>query len=215
MAAAAVSTCGMVAGDVTGDKRLLVSGRPTPSLASLSVLTTNQKGLIAEMAVIAECVSLGIGVSRPLDDERYDLILDLRPRLIRVQCKWASRCGDVVSAGLYSNRRGPDRMITKRYTPDEIDCFAVHCAELERSFLIPAETCRMRQIRLRLGPTKNNQAIGIRWAQDYEFAAKLRPLVGAVAQLGERDAGSVEATGSSPVRSTRRGSAETSSLMRR
>ena len=39
---------------------------------------------------------LGIGVSRPLDDERYDLILDLRPRFFRVQCKWAVRRGDVV-----------------------------------------------------------------------------------------------------------------------
>jgi hypothetical protein len=47
------------------------------------VLTTNQKGLVAATAVIGECVRLGIGVCRPLDDERYDLILDLRPRLLR------------------------------------------------------------------------------------------------------------------------------------
>ena len=30
-------------------------------------------------------------VSRPLGDERYDLIFDLRPELLRIQCKWAVR----------------------------------------------------------------------------------------------------------------------------
>jgi PD-(D/E)XK endonuclease len=54
------------------------------------VLTTNQKGLTAETAVTAECIRLDLGVAKPIDDERYDLILDLRPRLLRVQCKWAS-----------------------------------------------------------------------------------------------------------------------------
>jgi hypothetical protein len=100
------------------------------------MLTTNQKGLIAETAVIGECVRLGIGVCRPLDDERYDLILDLRPRLLRVQCTWAARYDDVVVARLDSNRRGPNGMITRRYTPDEVDCFAAHCAELGQSFLL-------------------------------------------------------------------------------
>src|SRR4051794_22915992 len=52
-----------------------------------SVLTTNQKGTIAEMAVVLECAKAGIGVSRPIDDERYDLVLDLRPQLPRIQCK--------------------------------------------------------------------------------------------------------------------------------
>jgi hypothetical protein len=48
---------------------------------------------------------------------------------------------------------------------------------------------------------RKNQQIGIRWASDYEFDAKLRSL-GAVAQLGERQSGTLEATGSSPVGST-------------
>src|SRR5690242_10395847 len=73
VAAAAVSTSGMVAGDVTGDKRLLVFRRPMTSVPLLSVLTTNQKGLIAETAVMHECAKLGIPVAQPLGDERYDL----------------------------------------------------------------------------------------------------------------------------------------------
>jgi hypothetical protein len=46
-----------------------------------TVLTTDQKGLIAEQAVIFECVRLGVGVAKPLGDERYDLIVDLGVKL--------------------------------------------------------------------------------------------------------------------------------------
>jgi hypothetical protein len=53
------------------------------------MLTTNQKGKLAEAKVAALCLDLGLGVTWPFDDERYDMILDLRPRLLRVQCKWA------------------------------------------------------------------------------------------------------------------------------
>jgi hypothetical protein len=52
------------------------------------MLTTNQKGFIAEQAVILECARRASPVSRPLDDQRYDLVLDLGSRLLRVQCKW-------------------------------------------------------------------------------------------------------------------------------
>ena len=57
------------------------------------MLTTDQKGAIAEQAIAWEAIRRGLGVSLPIGDERYDLILDLRPRLLRVQCKWASRIG--------------------------------------------------------------------------------------------------------------------------
>src|SRR5437588_11993735 len=52
-------------------------------------MTPNQKGAIAEAAIAWQATKLGIGVLKPLGEgERYDLVLDLRPRLLRVQCKW-------------------------------------------------------------------------------------------------------------------------------
>jgi hypothetical protein len=51
------------------------------------MLTTNQKGAIAEMAVANAAVRHGLGVWLPLADEPCDLVLDLRPQLLRVQCK--------------------------------------------------------------------------------------------------------------------------------
>ncbi len=137
-------------------------------------LTTNQKGLIAENAIIRQAILHGIGVSRPLDDERYDLILDLRPGLLRTQCKWAMRQGDVVVVRCYTSRRGPAGMIVKRYPVDEIDLIAAYCAELDRCYCLPAsEFASKRLVHLRLSPSPNNQTAGINSATDYEFDARL------------------------------------------
>ena len=39
-------------------------------------MTTDQKGAIAEACIAAAAIKLGVGVFRPLADERYDLIFD-------------------------------------------------------------------------------------------------------------------------------------------
>jgi hypothetical protein len=143
------------------------------------MLTTNQKGFIAETAVIHECARLGIPVARPLDDQRYDLIFDLGAKLLRVQCKWAARAGEVVAIRTRTCRRAREGLIHRSYGPDEIDAIAAFCIETGKCYLLPHELSVDRvMVQLRLGPTKNNQSVGIRWASDYEFAAKLRPLLG-------------------------------------
>jgi PD-(D/E)XK endonuclease len=167
------------------------------------MLTTNQKGTLAEAKITALAVEYGLGVSRPLDDERYDLILDLRPALVRVQCKWARRIGDVVCARLYTSRRGPEGSRSRRYSPGEFDAFGLYCPDNERCYLLPADDCiANRQLHLRLGPPRNNQESRIRWARDHEFGATLSRLSGPIAQLGERLAGSQKVAGSSPAGST-------------
>jgi hypothetical protein len=68
-------------------------------------LTTDQKGAIAETAIVHAAVKLGIAVFKPVvDGERYDLIFDLRDDLVRVQCKWAPLRGDVIAVRCYSSR---------------------------------------------------------------------------------------------------------------
>jgi PD-(D/E)XK endonuclease len=61
------------------------------------MLTTNQKGAIAETAIAAAATKLGIRVLRPLDEGgRYDLVFDVAGALLKVQCKWAARKGGVI-----------------------------------------------------------------------------------------------------------------------
>jgi PD-(D/E)XK nuclease superfamily protein len=165
------------------------------------VLTTDQKGAIAETAIAHEAVKLGFDVYKPINEgTRYDLILDIDWRLIRVQCKWASRHGDVLVVRAYSCRRTAHGLLRRAYTAQEIDAFAAYCAERDRCYLLPIECFpQQRQIQVRLGPTKNNHQLGVDWARDYEFAARLERPQGAVAQLGERVAGSHEVRGSSPL----------------
>lgn len=149
------------------------------------MLTTNQKGAIAETAIAHAAVKLGIGVFKPLADERCDFVFDLRPQLVRVQCKWAVRTGDAVSIRCYSSCRTSTGTVRLVYTREEIDALAAYCAELDRCYLLPmAMFAGQKQIQLRLAPARNNQRTGINWAREFEFAATLRRL-GAVAQLGE------------------------------
>jgi PD-(D/E)XK endonuclease len=169
------------------------------------VLTTDQKGSIAEAEIICAAMKLGVGVFRPLTDgERYDMIFDLRPGLVRVQCKWAPLHGDVVVLRCYTARRNGDGLLRRPYDVGEFDAYAAYCPELDRCYFIPYEACGTRmQVLLRLAPTRNNQRQGINWARNFEFAARLGSL-GAVAQLGERERGTLEAAGSSPAGSTPR-----------
>ena len=143
------------------------------------MLTTNQKGTIAEAAVILECAKLGVPVLRPLDDQRYDLAVDIGKQILRVQCKWAVRRGDVVVIRTRTCRRGRDGLIHRPYEPGEIDAIAAYCRETQRCYFLPTELSVNRgAVQLRLEPTRNNQAIGVNWARDFEFAATILRLLG-------------------------------------
>jgi hypothetical protein len=143
------------------------------------MLTTNQKGLIAETAVIHECAKLGVSVSRPLGDERYDLVLDLEVQMLRVQCKWAATRGEVIVVRCRTCRRGREGLIHRSYRVGEIDAVAAYSPDTGRCYLLPAElSVECAAVALRLAPTRNNQASGIRWARDFEFAARMEQLLG-------------------------------------
>jgi len=61
----------------------------------------NHKGNVAELAIAKEAARLGLSVFAPMTEhERYDLILGIGDRLLRVQCKWGRKVGDVVMAKL-------------------------------------------------------------------------------------------------------------------
>jgi prevent-host-death family protein len=137
-------------------------------------------------------------VFKPLSEHsRSDLIFEIGGSLYRVQCKTARREGDVVVISLETARCTPSGYVRERYGADEIDLIAAHCHELQRSYILPfdGKVGSQRAISLRLSPPKNGQRASINYASDYEFP-------GAVAQLGERHLGKVEARGSNPLSST-------------
>jgi hypothetical protein len=56
-----------------------------------------------------------------------------------------------------------------------------------------------RSLQLRLGLARNNQRKGINWAEEFAFERLRLGLPGAVAQLGERQSGTLEVRGSIPL----------------
>lgn len=157
---------------------------------------TNRKGNVAELAIAKKAAELGLSVLAPLTEhERYDLVIGIAGRLLRVQCKWANFRGDVITAHLARNRRGPEGHIRRNYSPDEIDAFGIYCGDLDRCFLIPIQKIAGQwAIQLRLAPPRNGQRAALHFADEYDL--------GAVAQLAERRRGTAEAGGSNPPSST-------------
>lgn len=157
----------------------------------------NLKGNVAELAIATEAARLGLSVCKPLTEhERYDLILGIGDLLLRVQCKWASRKGDVICLRLKTSSHSPTRgYVTSTYREGEIDAIAVYCGDADQCYLVPIErVAGLQMLHLRLDAARNNQRAALNWASEYEFP-------GAVAQLAERFAGSEEARGSNPLSS--------------
>jgi hypothetical protein len=164
-------------------------------------MTTDQKGAIAELAIQLAATKLGVDVYKPVaEGGRCDLILGLDEKLLRVQCKWAALHKDVLIVRCYTFRRTREGWKKTTYSATEVDVIAAYSMDLDRCFLIPIELVSERPtIQLRLAPTLNNQKRRINWADDFDFAATLRRHQGAVAQLGERQSGTLEVRGSIPL----------------
>jgi prevent-host-death family protein len=167
------------------------------------VLTSNDKGNIAEAAITLEAIRLGIDVLKPVAEHgRYDLAFDIGDRLLRVQCKWGAYHHEqgVVTVRVGGSRHTPSGYVRSTYSAHEIDAVAIYCEALKEIFLVPIEVAAGRSaLRLRVAPPRNSQRASINLAHEYTF--------GAIAQLGERPAGSREVVGSSPTSSTTSGSA--------
>lgn len=156
---------------------------------------SNRKGNAAELAIAAEAARLGLEVHMPLTEHgRTDLLLGIAGRLIRVQCKWANKVGDVVRINLATSRRSGSGYVRTTYTAAEVDAIGAYCHEIGTCFLIPIDVAEGKHVlTLRLAPARNGQRAALHWAERYRL--------GAVAQLAERCRGTAEARGSNPLSS--------------
>jgi len=103
--------------------------------------------------------------------------VDLEPRLLRVQRKLAKRVGGALAIRLQTSRYTPGGYVFTSYSADEIDAVGAYSVELKSCFLLPiAEVEGMRGVHLRLDPSGNNQARGVRWANHYELEPMIRKL---------------------------------------
>ena len=108
---------------------------------------TTLKGAIAEAAITAAAVELGIVVLRPLvEGRRYDLVFDVEHRLYRVQCKWAPREAGVVERQPHDLPAHAARVrATRRTTRARSTRVAVYCQELKTCYWLPIDVVAGRR----------------------------------------------------------------------
>ena len=127
-------------------------------------------GLRSEAAIIEALLKRGYSVSVPRgSNQRYDLIVDVGDRLLRVQCKTGRLRNGAIRFNTRSVRVNTRGSYTRGYD-GEIDYFFVYCPDTDGVLAIPIEEAARGGGRLRVSQPTNNQSKNIRWARDYEFS---------------------------------------------
>lgn len=114
-------------------------------------------------------LELGYLPSRPIFDNRYDLVLDGPSGLKRIQVKYAdgksSHSEGSVSVKLdYETRK--KKYIT--YQPSEVDALIVYLPRVDKLCYLPLSVFQgKRRLSIRIEKCKNNQKMGIIDAKNY------------------------------------------------
>ena len=130
---------------------------------------TSEIGSITEARVLSALVQAGVPVAIPFGVVRYDLIVDIKEGLKRVQCK-TGRLHDngVIIFNAFSIHRGTDKHWKSRTYHGDADYFGVFCPETDKVYMVPVDEASCTKVSLRVGQPKSNATNGIRWARDYE-----------------------------------------------
>jgi hypothetical protein len=148
-----------------GKRARAVLGEPTKSSHPVDV------GQRSEAAVLAVFVRHGYCVLTPFGvNHRYDFVLDMGDRFLRVQCKTGRLRDGAILYNAFSSQSNTRHARTRCYT-GEIDLFAVFCPDTGRVYAVPFQDATTAQGTLRIDPPANNQSRRIRWAADYELPA--------------------------------------------
>jgi hypothetical protein len=131
---------------------------------------TKLVGDTSELRVLAALVEAGYRVWLPFgENHRADIVMeDDARRLYRVQVKTGRLRGGVIAyscSSSHAHRNGG----TRPYF-GEIDYLAVYCPQTKKVYLLPEQELTATKAHLRLLPTRNNMAKGIRWAAQFELA---------------------------------------------
>ena len=131
-------------------------------------LTTNDIGERAQGVILAEVMKYGYTVLIPFGEgRRYDMVIEKEGQFSRLQCKTGRYINGVIKFNTCSTNWF--NKTRKLYTREEIDYFAVYCEYTGKVYLVPVEEITGSDGTLRVEPTANNQAKGVRWAKAYEI----------------------------------------------
>lgn len=136
------------------------------------MLNTVSLGDLGESYAIMKFTQAQAIVSKPLtNNARYDLIIEKNSKLYRVQVKTTNAIKDgKMEFATKTTNYSKGGWKSNAYTHNEVDLFFLYCVENNWCGLyIPTEQEIPQTLTIRLDPPKNNQKIGIRLANDYNF----------------------------------------------
>lgn len=141
----------------------------------LAATTTTWVGDVCEAIATARLIELGYGVSKPVSNGLpYDLIADDGRRLMRIQVKSA-----ILKNGALYGRMNSSKYHRGGRAPIDyagrVDWMLMVWRETGRCFVVRPNEAR-HTVCLRIEPSRNNQASGVRWAADYDLALVLGPV---------------------------------------
>jgi len=101
-------------------------------------LSRKQRGEMAEGAFLAKAAGMGYGVAKPWgESSRYDLIVDIGEKLVRVQVKSAHRAGDY--GGYTFHAHGNSSRV---YRASEIDVLVAYVVPEDIWYVFPVTEFR-------------------------------------------------------------------------
>lgn len=142
------------------------------------MLNTHFLGKITELQVAEAFLQRGFQVSQPLvSDSRYDFIVDINGRLLKIQVKTShpEDDGAYITFATSSSHTNTERTINKGYSADEIDYFATFYGG--QCYVMSVNESAKRSQRLRIIPPKNGNQKQIKFAENYTLDKFLATLV--------------------------------------
>lgn len=135
-------------------------------------ITTQQKGITTELYVASYLLSLGYNVSQPFSqDSRYDLIVDVNNKLLRLQVKTSRLISaHSISFNCRSTTKNSKTNKSRSYGKSEIDYFATFWNN--RVYLVPVGECSSQKCLHLEPPTQSNWS----YINDYEAEEVLKNL---------------------------------------
>ena len=140
-----------------------------------NLFNTQLKGRTTEIEVVLAFIKLGFNIAEPFVPDRYDFIADVNGHLFKIQVKSSTYREDKITFATKNTHTNTQGTTYKNYKSDNIDFFAT--TYKGECYLVPVSECGVSNCSLRIAPTKNGRAEGIKFLQDYSIENILKPYV--------------------------------------
>jgi hypothetical protein len=125
-------------------------------------MKTYEKGAIGEHRVVADLISKGYRVHKPLSESLpYDLVVSIKGFFFKIQVKYVTLRRGFVETSPRSIKSKNTRIVNI-----DFDLLAIFCPDTQECYYIWRNEFE-GSVRLRINKTKNNQGKGVRLAKDY------------------------------------------------